>query len=307
MPADDVEIIEGNEEGVKLHPSLGPKEIHLDDQGHVRAVSFKRVLSVFDEDGKFAPKFDENDITKIEAEIVLWAVGQQADLSFLEPEKSGVNLNERGNIIIDPVTQQSSASDVFVAGDVAHGLGLMIDAIASGKRVARSINKFLSGTTLVAETDGKHTALTDFTREKDYEKLERLHAPTASVEDRAVSQSMEVEKDYSGHEDACRQASRCLDCGINTIFDSSKCLLCGGCVDVCPENCLQIVTVSRLLADGETQVVLDRLCGETPPEEASAIIKDEARCIRCVQCAERCPVGAITMEQFSFKGKWNAK
>lgn len=71
MPADDVEIVEGSEEGVKLHPGLGPNEIHLDNQGRVQAVSFKRVLSVFDKEGRFAPKFDENDVTTIEAETVL--------------------------------------------------------------------------------------------------------------------------------------------------------------------------------------------------------------------------------------------
>jgi NADPH-dependent glutamate synthase beta subunit-like oxidoreductase len=76
MPADNIEIIEGHEEGVKLRTSLGPKEIHLDDEGRVTAVSFVRVLSVFDEQGRFAPKFDEDDITTIEADTVLWSIGQ---------------------------------------------------------------------------------------------------------------------------------------------------------------------------------------------------------------------------------------
>ncbi len=306
MPADDVEIIEGNEEGVKLHPGLGPKEIHLDDGGHVQAVSFKRVLSVFDENGRFAPKFDENDITTIEADTVLWAIGQQADLSFLNPEKDGIKLTERGAIVIDPVMQQSSAPDVFVVGDVAHGVGLMIEAIASGKRVARSIHSFLRGAEFVAETSGRHAPLSRFAREKDYEKLKRRSAPSAPVEERMIGQNIEVEKTYS-HQEARWEAARCLDCGVNTIFDSSKCLLCGGCVDVCPEGCLKIVSVSKLVADGETQAVLDRLCGDTPHEQASAIIKDEARCIRCAHCADRCPVGAITMEAFSFEGKWHAE
>lgn len=306
MPADDVEIIEGNEEGVMLRPGLGPKEIHLDDTGHVHAVSFKRVLSVFDENGRFAPKFDENDITTIEADTVLWAIGQQADLSFLDPEKDGIKLTERGAIVIDPVIQQSSAPDVFVVGDVAHGVGLMIEAIASGKRVARSIHSFLRGTEFVAETSGQHVPLSRFFRENDYEKLRRRRAPSAPVEQRKIAQNVEVEKTYSEPE-AYWEAARCLDCGVNTIFDSSKCLLCGGCVDVCPEGCLKIVSVSKLVADDETQAVLDRLCGETPADQASAIIKDEARCIRCAHCADRCPVGAITMEAFSFEGKWHAK
>lgn len=306
MPADDIEIIEGNQEGVKLCPSLGPKEIHLNDQGHVRAVSFKRVLSVFNEEGRFAPKFDENDITTIEADTVLWAIGQQPNLSFLDPERDRIEFSERGMIIIEPLSQQSSAPDVFVAGDVAHGVGLMIEAVASGKRVARSVHNFLRNTNSVSGTTRRHIPLSRFTRERDYEKLKRLHVPSAPVEERMVAQNIEVEKTYSS-EQARWAAARCLDCGVNTIFDSSKCLLCGGCVDVCPEGCLRIVSVSRLLADDKSQAAIDNLCGDKPYEEVSAIIKDEARCIRCAHCADRCPVGAISMETYSFEGKWHAE
>ncbi len=306
MPADDIEIVEGFEEGVKLRPGLGPKEIHLDEAGHVRAVSFKRVLSVFDNEGRFSPKFDENDITTIEADTVLWAIGQQADLSFLDPQRDGIELTNRGAVVIDSTTQQSSAPDVFMAGDVAHGVGLMIEAIASGKRVARSIHDHLRGTQSIGQTSGRHAPLSRFAREKDYEKLRRLRAPAASVEQRMVAQNVEVEKTYS-EQQAYWEAARCLDCGVNTIFDSSKCVLCGGCVDVCPEGCLRIVSVSRLEADERTGTVLDRLCGDTPREQASAIIKDEARCIRCAHCADRCPVGAITMEKVLFEGKWHAE
>jgi formate dehydrogenase beta subunit len=306
MPADDVEIIDGNEEGVMLRPSLGPKEIQLDDQGHVRAVSFKRVLSVFDENGRFAPKFDEDDITTIEAETVLWAIGQQANLSFIDPNRDRIELTERGNIIIDAETQQSSAPDVFVAGDVAHGVGLMIEAIASGKRVARSIYNFLHRSDFVCETKGRHALLSRFAREKDYEKLRRRRSPATPVEERKIAQNVEVEKTYSEQE-AYWESARCLDCGVNTIFDSSKCILCGGCVDVCPEGCLQIVSVSRLIAEGNVRAVLDKMCGDTPFKQASAIIKDEARCIRCAHCANRCPSGAISMEAFSFEGKWHEK
>jgi len=306
MPADDVEIIEGNEEGVVLRPGLGPKEIHLDDQGRARAVSFKRVLSVFNEEGRFAPKFDEEDITTIEAETVLWAIGQQPNLSFIDPDRDRIELDDRGLIVIDPVTQQSAAPDVFVAGDVAHGVGLMIEAIASGKRVARSVQDFIRGAGHIRDMSGRHEPLSRFTRESDYEKLRRLRAPSAPVEERKIAQNIEVEKTYSEPE-ARWEAARCLDCGVNTIFDSSKCLLCGGCVDVCPEGCLRIVSAGRLMADGETRAVLDRLCGETPHGEVSVIIKDEARCIRCAHCADRCPAGAISMELLLFKGKWHAE
>lgn len=303
MPADDIEIIEGHEEGVKVWTSMGPKEIHLDDNRRVRAISFKRVLSVFDEKGRFAPKFDEDDITTIEADTVLWAIGQAIDVSFVDPERDDIRLTERGMITFDSTTLATSAPGVFVAGDAAYGPGLMIEAVASGKRVARSVYRHLRGSEFAEHTRSRHTCLPRFEREKDYEKLARLRVPATPVEERRLAQEVEVERGYAEPQ-ACREAARCLDCGVNTIFDSAKCVLCGGCVDVCPELCLRIVTVSRLEGEGRTQAVLDALCGDTPPDEASAIIKDEARCIRCAQCADRCPVGAITMERFSFEGSY---
>ncbi len=301
MPADDIEIIEGHEEGVKVWTSMGPKEIHLDDNRRVRAISFKRVLSVFDEKGRFAPKFDESDITTIQADTVLWAIGQATDISFVDPKRDEIRLTERGMIAIDSSTLVTSAPDVFVAGDAAHGPRLMIEAVASGKLAARSVYSYLRGTEFGEHTQGRHTCLAQFEREKDYEKLVRLRVPATPVEERRLAQEVEVERGYTEPQ-AYREAARCLDCGVNTIFDSAKCVLCGGCVDVCPESCLRIVNLGRLEAEGETRAVLDALCGDTPSEEASAIIKDEARCIRCAQCADRCPVGAITMERFSFEG-----
>jgi len=306
MPADDIEIIEGNEEGVRLAPRLGPKEIHLDGARRVRAVSFKRVLSVFDEAGRFSPQFDEDDVTTIEAGTVLWAIGQQTNLSFIDSGRDGIELTERGMLKIDRRTQQTSAPDVFVVGDAAHGVGLMIDAVASGKRVARSIHAWLGGGELQSATQGRHTVIPRYVREKDYEKLVRERVPAADVAARTRAQDIEVEQGYSPPQ-ALQEAARCLDCGVNTIFDSARCVLCGGCVDVCPEDCLRIVSLDRLDAPEDVREVLDALRGEAPPEEVSAIIKDEGRCIRCAQCADRCPAGAITMERFSFEDRWHAR
>jgi len=303
MPADDIEIIEGAEEGVRLHPGLGPREIHLDEEGRVKAISFTRVVSVFDDAGRFAPVFDEDDVTMIETDSVLWAIGQRTDLSFLDPERDGIEVDERGSIRIDPDSLQTSASDVFVSGEAGYAPGLMIKAVASGKQVARSVHAHVSGDHYIESAAGTHTCIPRYEREKDYEKLERRHPGAAPVDERKVSQNVEVESDYSVAE-AFREAARCLDCGTNTVFDSSKCILCGGCVDVCPEDCLRIVSVDRLDAADDIGSVLDDLCGELPRDEASAIIKDESRCIRCAQCVDRCPVGAVSMERFSFEGVW---
>lgn len=304
MPADDVEILEGHEEGVELHPSLGPVEVVRGAGGRVTAVKFQRCLSVFGEDGRFAPKFDKDDITTIEADAVIWAIGQQPDLSFIDPD-GDVRLNERGQIEHDTDTLTTTAKDVFIAGDIAYGPRLLIDAVASGKKCARSIHAFLTGKRLESSCELVQLNLPDYARERDYEKLPRAAVPIADAEQRRTSQSAIVERGYD-EPTAVTEACRCLDCGVNTIFDSEKCILCGGCADVCPELCLSLVSCDRLDGDPALAGVLSDRLGSTDLAEVSAIIKDETKCIRCALCAERCPVGAITMERFKFSGRWDS-
>ncbi len=301
MPADDVEILEGNEEGVKLHASLGPKQIILDETGAVREVHFKRCLSVFGEDGRFAPRFDEDQLIKIKADTVVWAIGQQPDLSFIE-SKDEVKLTERGGIESNSESLQTSAADVFVAGDIAYGARLLIDAVASGKKCARSVYTYVTGQSLEARHEFVQLNLPGYERELDYEKIPRAEIPVVAAGDRRSSQTAIVE---SGYDEALavREACRCFDCGVNTIFDSEKCILCGGCADVCPELCLRLVSCDRLTGDGELADLMRTRYGDIDFAEVSAIVKDEEKCIRCALCAERCPVGAITMERFGFSGR----
>ena len=315
MPADDVEIIEGDEEGVLRRNSLGPVQILTDTDGAVRGVEFRRCLSVFDADRRFAPQFDDEDREIIECETVLVAVGQGFDLSFLDADRDGLEMNERGAVVCDPESGVTSAADIFVAGDLAYGPKLLIHAVASGKSVARAIYKKFTGTAIDFRATELHLAVPDYARELGYERRRREDAVAAPADQRIRDVAAPVELGLD-EEAATREAGRCLDCGVNTIFDGSKCILCGGCVDVCPSLCLRIVGADSLVGspvdspvDSSTgddqrqacgQIVQRQLAG-VPPEEASAIIKDETECIRCALCAERCPTGAITMERFIFE------
>jgi formate dehydrogenase (NADP+) beta subunit len=298
MPADDVEIIEGDEEGVVRRNSMGPVAIETEN-GKVTGVTFRKCLRVFDENHRFAPEFDDSVRETIPCNQVLLAIGQGVDLRFVDAERDGLELTDRGFLACNPITGETNAPDVFVAGDLAYGPKLLIHAVASGKQVARSIYQRLMGKKIAHHDMELHLALPEYTRELGYEHQARVAIPSTSVEERLRSQSAPVERCYSELEAQC-EAGRCLDCGVNTIFNGEKCILCGGCVDVCPERCLRIVSVDRLMGGGADEV-LDAQLGDTTPSEASAILKDETICIRCGLCAERCPVGAITMERFQFK------
>lgn len=302
LPADDLEIIEGDEEGIIRHHSVGPRRILLDDDGHVEGVVFHRCSQVFDDQGRFAPEFDPLNLTTVHADTVLWGIGQRPDLSFADAD-GDIEWDDRGLIQCDQDTLQTSARDVFLAGDIAYGPRLLIDAVASGKQVARSVYEYLRGKKLVEQVELVHIGLPDFHREPDYEKIRRTPIPALGLEERRRSQKKTVEIGYN-EELAVRESCRCLDCGINTIFDSQKCILCGGCADVCPELCLRLVSIERLDGNDQLEQTLAGRIGDEDPSQWSAIIKDETRCIRCGLCSERCPAGAISMERSTFKEVW---
>ncbi|MCH9021135.1 MAG: FAD-dependent oxidoreductase [Planctomycetes bacterium] len=300
LPADDAEIIEGDEEGIIRHHSVGPKEILVDRNNSVCGVRFKRCLRVFDEQLRFNPLFDESELSEIACDNVLISIGQSLDLSFLDPQMDQLEMTHRGTIACDPKTGKTSADNIFVTGDLAYGPKLLIHAVASGKATARSIYERFTDLKITHKDVELHFPLAKYTREADYEKQPRLATQTLPVAERLQGQGRSVEICYTA-EQARREAGRCLNCSVNTIFHGDRCILCGGCVDVCPMLCLRIVSVDRLGGGESVQNVLGGQLNDFPAQDASAIIKDETVCIRCALCAERCPVGAITMEQFCFK------
>ncbi len=305
MPADTVEIIEGSEEGVLRHNSWGPREILLyevEGRKFVRGVRFVRCVSVYDENRRFAPKFDDSKELVLECDSVLLSVGQSADLRFLDPARDGIEMRSAQQIVNDPETGQTSAPGIFVAGDIAYGPKLLIHAIASGKQAARSVYRYVTGKEVGQDEIQFHAPIEQYRREKLYERRLRAHIPTLSPEERLLDPKALVEMGYTETQ-AREEAGRCLDCGVNTIFDGARCILCGGCVDVCPTVCLKLVSVDRLERTSELDAVMKNVLGDEA-EESSAILKDEERCIRCGLCAQRCPTAAITMERFSFAKEW---
>jgi NADPH-dependent glutamate synthase beta subunit-like oxidoreductase/ferredoxin len=301
MPADTVEIDEGQEEGIFRHNSWGPKEIIVDDKGWACGVKFTRCLSVFDENKQFAPRFDESQVMDLYADRVFLTIGQATDLSFIDSDD--VALNERGQLKLSPSFLETEAEGVFAAGDVAYGPKLMIDAIASGKQAARRIYTYLKKKEISSDTIAVHTAIKDYKREWGYESTPREGVPAMPPEERKLAMNLIVEKGFTETQSK-RQASRCFNCAVNTIFDSDKCVLCGGCADVCPQNCLKLVSIESLQGSADFQQLLKNYYIDTPHSEGGAIIKDETVCIRCALCAQRCPTGAITMETFTFKEEW---
>jgi len=208
---------------------------------------------------------------------------------------------------VDPATLSTTALGVFVAGDLAHGTRLLIDAVASGKSVARSVYRHLTGRSLLPDSASAYVPLARYRREAGYERIHRVPVPTLPPGMRLVLPEAVVETGYS-REQAQREASRCLDCGVTPVFDGSRCVLCGGCVDVCPTQCLKLVSLADIVGDADLHAAIAGSLGaETLRAEHSAILKDEDRCIRCALCVMRCPTDAIEMERVTFATIWRSQ
>ncbi|MFI5184671.1 MAG: FAD-dependent oxidoreductase, partial [Vicinamibacteria bacterium] len=227
------EFEETKREGVAFLPRRGPKRFL--GSGRLAALELRRVLSVFDRNGRFAPAYDDDDVMTIEADACILAIGQKPDLAFLKAG-DGVALAPSGTIRVDPITLATSAPGVFAGGDVAFGPRNLIEAVANGKRAARSIHEFLGKDQAHLETTLSIEKLPtrEYRMEAGFELLDRESPPTLDLERRTGI--AEVESGYDSRA-AWRQAARCLVCHVQTIYDPEKCVLCSRCVDVCPEYC----------------------------------------------------------------------
>ncbi len=295
IPAAREEIEEAEKEGIHLHTRWGPKKI-VGEDGKVTGIQLVKASRVFDENRRFNPQFIEGSEEIVDCDSVVLAIGQAADLAWIRPEDN-LKLTPRGTIQTDPETLATSRPDLFAGGDVAFGPRIIITAVAEGQRAARSIAKYLTG--VLPEPSQKVRVTTYDTAQygmaRDYEKLVR-HSPPVLPLDRRIGIA-EVEKAFP-QPDATTQAIRCLKCHIGPVFDGDKCVLCGGCADICPESCLRLVDVVNLRGDENLQAAFAARYGRAPERgEQGAIIKDETRCIRCGLCAVRCPTSAITMER----------
>ncbi len=318
MPAALEEIEEAETEGVTIHAGFGPNRV-IGQNGRVSALETVRTSRVFDENGRFNPQFQQGSESLVECDTVILAIGQAPNLDFLGKE-SNIKISPRGLIEVDRSNLMTSVPGIFAGGDCVFGPRLIIDSVADGKRAAAGIDEFLRGhkqadPVIEIEVLNRHQMITN------YMEIARHSVPMLPLERRTGVTEVEVGFD---EKTAMEEAQRCLHCWINTVFegtevDGTECILCGGCVDVCPEQCLELVPLETFefpepvlsyLRGNEAAhevelrgVAVDELAD--PTFKGSVMVKDETRCIRCGLCAMRCPVNEITMEAFHFKSAEN--
>jgi formate dehydrogenase (NADP+) beta subunit len=285
MPAHEYEIEEAEIEGIEIFGRLGPKRILGED--HVTGLATIQVASVFDQQGRFAPTFVPDTETTMDCDSVILAIGQTPDLSWLQPD-DGVEASPRGTIQVDRGSLATTAEGIYAGGDLAFGPRNLIDAIGDGRRAAASIHRQLTGEDAPRPSLGGRRMLpiVSVTRgpvASEYTERSRVDVPSEPTERRIGSPEIEL---GFREAQAREEAGRCLQCFLNIMLEPSLCILCGGCVDVCPEKCIRILPA-------------EQIDGVTPERPSSVLVLQEERCIRCALCVDRCPTDALSLDGWS--------
>ena len=238
MPATPAEVAEAEEDGAHVHCGWGPKEI-LTKDGKATAVVFKRCVSVYDAEGKFAPTYDDNDTVTVECDRVFLSIGQSIQWGSLL-DGSRVELGRGGRAVADALTYQTAQPDVFVGGDVYTGPKFAIDAIAAGKEGAVSIHRFVQPNTSM--TIGRNRR--DFIQlNKDDLALESYD--TTARQTAGMAQDIDYHHSFrDGHltfteEQVKKETARCLGCGASVV-DPNKCIGCGVCTTKCEFDAIHL-------------------------------------------------------------------
>ena len=300
MPVDARELEQVEEEGIKIHYLTSPIQVLSRDGIKVSGLRcIRNRLGEPEKDGRRRPIPVEGSEFQIDIDLLIPAVSQSPDISFL-PEEIGLEISRWDRLAVNPESFETNVRGIFAGGDFVTGPRDVIRVIADGRRAALSIHSYLSGEK-IEKSPAYFTIVPEVKVDPDLEKIPRRRINTLPVQERK-SIDKEVELGFS-KERAGKEAIRCLQCHIFTIFDRTKCILCGGCVDICPKYCFRMAKLDEIEGDERLPELLKSLYG-VPMEEAqkrnlaTAMIKDESRCIQCGLCAKRCPTGAITMEMY---------
>ena len=296
-------------EGIPILNYYVPKTFEHEN-GKLTGMTFEKVKAVYDDKGRRSLVNTGEPDEFVPCDDVLVAIGQENSFPWIERD-IGLEFDKWGLPVLNEQTLQSTVPNVFFGGDAAFGPKNIIWAVAHGHEAAISIDALLSGKglgerppphmNLVSQKMGIH----EWSYDNDISRDVRHVVPWAEAEKALKSIKVEVELGFDA-QTAFKEAQRCLNCDVQTVFSAPLCIECDACVDICPMDCISFT------ADGEEAEVRTRLTAPavntdqdlyvgTGLKTGRIMAKDEDVCLHCGLCAERCPTGAWDMQKFMLE------
>jgi len=308
MKASPWEKADAAHEGIPIFNNHVPREFVV-EEGKLKGMNFEKVEAKYDKEGNRTLIPIKDGLVFMEADDVLMAIGQENSFPWIERDL-GIEFDQWDMPLVDKVTFQSTNKKVFFGGDSAFGPENIITAVAHGHQAAVSIDLFCRGgdvakrppphVTLASQKMGVHEWSYDNAVEND----QRYIVPLAPLQKTLKDRKVEVELGFD-IATGFKEAERCLNCDVQTVFDELRCIECDACIDICPTDCISFTT------NGSEDDLRGRL--EAPAPELTqdlyisadlptmrVMVKDENVCLHCGLCAERCPTTAWDMQKFLY-------
>jgi NADPH-dependent glutamate synthase beta subunit-like oxidoreductase len=306
MKASPWEKEDAQHEGIPILNFLVPKEFKHEN-GRLVGMVFEKVKAVYDDRGNRKLVNAGEPDQQFECDDVLVAVGQENSFPWIERD-IGLTFDKWGMPVVGKETFQSSLPKVFFGGDAAFGPKNIIWAVAHGHSAAVSIDRFLNGEDVaVRPAPGVHLmsqkmGIHEWSYDNAISNDIRFKVPHKDINIALKNIKVEVELGFDPQL-AYKEAQRCLNCDVQTVFSASQCIECDACVDICPMDCITFTE------DGEEKEVRGHLSAPalnlaqdlyigSGLKTGRIMAKDEDVCLHCGLCAERCPTGAWDMQKF---------
>jgi len=295
-------------EGIPILANHSPKEFIVEN-GKLVGMSFNVVESSYDENGKRTIK-ETGEIVTVECTDAIMAIGQDNAFPWIEKD-TGIAFGDWEMPIVDKLTFQSTNKKVFFGGDAAFGPENIITAVAHGHQAAISIDLFLNGKSLHDERPAPGTNLAstkmgihEWAYDSGVTDDDRQQSDHLPIEQALSSTKIESELGFD-LDKGFKEAERCLNCDVQTVFTEEKCIECDGCTDICPTNCITFIdndeeAALRQKLNAPSLNVEQDLYASTTLATGRIMVKDEDVCLHCGLCAERCPTSAWDMKKYLY-------
>jgi formate dehydrogenase beta subunit len=307
--ASEWELEDAEEEHVKIVINRSPKSFVVEN-GKLRGMMFDVMEYDIDAKGRItAERITGEEF--LEADDVILAIGQENAFPWIERDL-GIEFDKWDVPKVDVKTFESSRAGVFFGGDSAFGPKNIIWAVEHGHQAAVSIHNHCQGKATAerlppgVNLQSTKMGMHEWAYSNDYNPAERRLMPHVSLKERFKKLNIEVELGFTA-EQIEKEVQRCLNCDVQTVFETKLCIECDACIDICPVDCLTI-TQNGEEADLRTRLkapaknVTQALYVSSPLKHtARVMVKDEDLCVHCGLCAERCPTAAWDMQKSFVK------